>query len=325
MAIADEATIKQLDKFKAITSQLTDPRKLTEARARQLVATGKPIYNENIMRLPAILLLVLSLPVSALAQEPGVDVDDCKESALLSRMPGCGIYQCSNKDFDSAEFVINKEAETQSIEGALESRYLVCPANLSPLQLRRNTEAALKKAGYTLVFSGPHANNDFPVVTARKGPQWISVQTHIINAFPAYEQTAVLEKEMTQDISASAQAMSDAIARSGKLDVYGITFATGQAAITPASDAVLNDVLAVLVANADWKLRVEGHTDNVGDKAANLKLSNARAAAVTGWLTSKGIDATRLSAAGLGDTQPIASNAAEDGRAKNRRVVLVKQ
>jgi hypothetical protein len=62
-----------------------------------------------------------------------------------------------------------------------------------------------------------------------------------------------------------------------------------------------------------------------GDKAANLKLSNARAAAVAAWLTGKGIDGARVSVAGLGDTQPVADNASEDGRARNRRVVLVKQ
>lgn len=118
-----------------------------------------------------------------------------------------------------------------------------------------------------------------------------------------------------------AQAMSDAIATSGRLDVYGITFATGQAAITPPTDQVLSDVLAVLTANADWRPRIEGHTDNVGDPASNMKLSQARAAAVASWLTSKSIDAGRLSTAGLGDTQPVADNATEDGRARNRRVV----
>jgi len=275
------------------------------------------------MRLPAI-LFVLLLPSFAFAQEPGKDEEGCKESALLSRMPGCGIYQCEKKDFDGAELVINKEAGAESVEGEVEILKLICPTNLSQLQIRRNAEAALKKAGYTQIYSGSHAYNDHPVVTARKGNQWISVQTSNYNEFPSYEQTAVLAKPMAQDISASAQAMSDAIAKSGKLDVYGITFATGQATINPASDAVLNDVLAVLTANADWKLRIEGHTDNVGDKAANLKLSNARAAAVAGWLTSKGIDAARLSAVGLGDTQPVAPNTTDDGRAKNRRVVLVK-
>jgi len=182
----------------------------------------------------------------------------------------------------------------------------------------------LKKAGYTVLFSGPHANSDYPVVTARKGAQWVSLQTAMTNEFPSYDQTTVLVKAMAQEISASAQAMSDAIAKSGKLDVYGITFATGQAAITAASDAVLNDVVAVLTANADWKLRIEGHTDNVGDQAANLKLSNARAGAVAAWLVGKGIDAARLSTAGLGDTQPVGENASDDGRARNRRVVLVK-
>ena len=96
------------------------------------------------------------------------------------------------------------------------------------------------------------------MVTAQKGAQWIQVQTAQFNEFPTYEQTAVLVKEMAQEMSASAQAMSDAIAKSGKLDVYGITFATGQATITPASDQVLSDVLAVLTANADWRVAHRG-------------------------------------------------------------------
>ena len=280
----------------------------------------------NMMRPASILLLVLALAIPAWAQEPGVDEDECKgkDTALLSRMPGCGLYECSKKEFDAYDLVINKDGETQTHEGAGEQLNYVCPATASPLQLLRNAEAALRKAGYTVVFTGKHQSSDSPAVTARKGAQWISVQTSMFNEFPTYELTAVLEKAMTQEISASAQAMSDAIAKSGKLDVYGITFATGQATITPASDAVLNDVLAVLSANAEWKLRIEGHTDNVGDKAANLKLSNARAAAVASWLAAKGIDAGRLTTAGLGDTQPVGENATEDGRARNRRVVLVK-
>lgn len=278
-------------------------------------------------RLASILLLALLIPVSAFAQEPGVDEEDCKgkDSALLSRMPGCGLYECVKKEFDAFDLVINKDGEMQSHEGAGEQLKYICAATTSPLQLLRNAEAALRKAGYTTVFSGRHQNSDNPAVTVRKGAQWVMVQTSMFNEFPTYELTTVLEKAMVQEISASAQAMSDAIAKSGKLDVYGITFATGQATITPASDAVLNDVAAVLAANADWKLRIEGHTDNVGDKAANLKLSNGRAAAVAAWLASKGIDATRLTTAGLGDTQPVAENTTEDGRARNRRVVLVKQ
>ena len=268
-------------------------------------------------------LALVAVPV--FAQEPGVDADECKPSPLLTRMTGCGIYDCSKKDFDSFDVVINKAGEAKSLEGAIDHSKLACPASTSHLQLVRNAEAALKKAGYTIVFSGRHDTHDGPAVTAQKGAQWIMVQTGSFNEFPIYELTGVLVKEMAQEMTASAQAMSDAIAKSGRLDVYGITFATGQATITPASDQVLSDVLAMLTANADWRLRIEGHTDNVGDKAANLKLSNARAAAVAAWLSGKGIDAGRLSVAGLGDTQPVAPNTSEDGRARNRRVVLVKQ
>ncbi len=280
---------------------------------------------ETMNRLASILLLALVLPAPLLAQEPGKDEDGCKESALLSRMPGCGVYQCEAKDYDAADIIQNRQGDEKSLEGRVETLYLACPANQSSLQIIRNAEAALRKAGYTIVVAGAIEGLSEPRTVARKGAQWIQVTGHPTGDYAGYEQIAVLEKALTEEMSASAQAMSDAIAKSGKLDVYGITFATGQAAISPASDAVLNDVLAVLSANADWRLRIEGHTDNVGDQAANLKLSNARAAAVAAWLTAKGIDAGRLSTAGLGDTQPVADNAGEDGRARNRRVVLIKQ
>lgn len=261
----------------------------------------------------------------AWAQEPGVDEENCKPSPLMTRMPGCGIFECMKKEFDAFDVVINQAGDMKNLEGEVDHLKLICPANLSPLQLLRNAEAALKKSGYTVVFSGRHQSHDNPAVTAQKGNQWIQVQTSMFNEFPTYEQTGVLVKAMAQEMTATAQAMSDAIAKSGRLDVYGITFATGQATITPQSDQVLSDVLAVLTANPDWRLRIEGHTDNVGDKASNMKLSQARAAAVAAWLTGKGIDAARLSTAGLGDTQPVGENTTEDGRARNRRVVLIKQ
>lgn len=272
---------------------------------------------------PVAVFMFVAVPV--FAQTPGVDENDCKPSPLMSRMTGCGVYDCSKKDFDSFDVVINKAGETKTLEGEVDHVKLVCAASTSHLQLQRNAEAALRKSGYTIIFSGKHESANEPAVTAQKGAQWIQVQTSQWNEFPTYEQTGVLVKEMAQEMTASAQAMSDAIAKSGKLDIYGITFATGQATITPASGQVLSDLLAVLTANADWKLRIEGHTDNVGDKAANLKLSQARAAAVAAWLSGKGIDAGRLTTAGLGDTQPVGPNTTDEGRARNRRVVLIKQ
>ena len=70
------------------------------------------------------------------------------------------------------------------------------------------------------------------------------------------------------------------------------------------------------------KIEIGGHTDNTGDKARNKALSQSRAKAVKDYLVSKGVDATRLSAIGYGDTKPLADNKTEEGRAKNRRTVF---
>jgi outer membrane protein OmpA-like peptidoglycan-associated protein len=70
------------------------------------------------------------------------------------------------------------------------------------------------------------------------------------------------------------------------------------------------------------KIEIGGHTDNTGDKARNKALSQSRAKAVKDYLVSKGVDATRLSAIGYGDTKPLSDNKTEEGRAKNRRTVF---
>jgi outer membrane protein OmpA-like peptidoglycan-associated protein len=119
--------------------------------------------------------------------------------------------------------------------------------------------------------------------------------------------------------------LSDEINKSGHVAVYGIHFDTGKAAILPDSEAALSEIVKLLQQDADLKLRVEGHTDNQGNAAANQALSEKRAQAVVVWLTAHGIAANRLTAKGFGQTKPIEDNGTEDGRAKNRRVELVKQ
>ena len=72
-------------------------------------------------------------------------------------------------------------------------------------------------------------------------------------------------------------------------------------------------------------MTVEGHTDNVGAKAANQALSQKRAEAVVTWLSAHEVNPARLAASGFGDTKPVQDNGSEDGRQKNRRVELVKR
>lgn len=108
---------------------------------------------------------------------------------------------------------------------------------------------------------------------------------------------------------------------SGKLVTYGIRFPTGSDVVLPESAPVLRQVSAYLQKHADVKLRVTGHTDNVGAAAGNLDLSKRRAAAVARVLSDQfAIAADRFVTDGKGDTQPVASNAKPEGKAMNRRV-----
>jgi outer membrane protein OmpA-like peptidoglycan-associated protein len=108
----------------------------------------------------------------------------------------------------------------------------------------------------------------------------------------------------------------------GKLvDGVSVKFATGSAALDPEARAALDRTLDCL---KDGRYEIDGHTDSVGNSAANQRLSEARANAVVDYLRSKGFDAKRLVAVGFGDTRPIADNATAEGRARNRRITIVR-
>jgi outer membrane protein OmpA-like peptidoglycan-associated protein len=99
-----------------------------------------------------------------------------------------------------------------------------------------------------------------------------------------------------------------------------IQFQSGKATIRVESYPVLDDVVMVLRDYPDIQIRIEGHTDNVGNDATNLELSKQRADAVFEYIISKGIDARRLITEGFGETRPIDTNTTTTGKARNRRV-----
>jgi outer membrane protein OmpA-like peptidoglycan-associated protein len=115
------------------------------------------------------------------------------------------------------------------------------------------------------------------------------------------------------------------IERFGRARVYGIRFDTDSDVIKPESKTVIDRVVTVLKAKPDWKMLVEGHTDNTATPPYNQSLSDKRAQAVKKALEAQGIAAARLTATGLGQTKPVAPNETSIGRAENRRVELVKQ
>jgi outer membrane protein OmpA-like peptidoglycan-associated protein len=109
-----------------------------------------------------------------------------------------------------------------------------------------------------------------------------------------------------------------------KIVTHGINFDIDKATIKPESMGTLNMIVQVLKDNPDLKFEVDGHTDNTGEAAHNLTLSQQRAESVKSQLASMGIDESRLAVKGFGDSRPISDNSTLEGKANNRRVEFVK-
>lgn len=104
------------------------------------------------------------------------------------------------------------------------------------------------------------------------------------------------------------------------LDLSGITFLFGRDEISPEGKAILEEVINVLTEHSDFDAAIEGHTDSVGNDTLNQELSQRRAQSVLNYLVNNGIETSRLSATGFGETLPIADNDTAEGRAINRRI-----
>lgn len=121
-----------------------------------------------------------------------------------------------------------------------------------------------------------------------------------------------------------ASALKQQLDSAGKVALQ-VNFAIDKTEVLPDSLPQIDQVVQLLKDDPALKLSINGHTDNTGDAAHNQKLSEGRANAVMAAIVAKGIDAARLNAKGFGRDQPVADNASEEGKAKNRRVELVKQ
>ncbi len=126
-------------------------------------------------------------------------------------------------------------------------------------------------------------------------------------------------------VAESRKSIYDDLAAKGRVATQGILFAAGSDRPRPESGPTLKEIATALQQHPELRLRIEGHTDNVGAKDANLVLSDRRALAVkTALVNDFQVDAARLQSKGLGDTKPAGSNATPEGRQNNRRVELVR-
>jgi OmpA-OmpF porin, OOP family len=270
-------------------------------------------------------LLVLALGLCAL---PGLaqqkDDPKCKDHPLFNRMPDSWIHGCEQKEFNAFEFDVGN-GKKKNVEGAYWKLvyYPQASATTKPseLQIIRNFENAAKQLGGKVVYSDKSRST---LLITRNGKEtWVAVWAEFTGK---YGLTIVERQAMQQDIVANAAALADGLKTTGHITVQGIFFDTGKSDLKPESDQALGEIAKLLKADAGLKVYVVGHTDNQGGLESNMKLSQDRAAAVMQALVAKhGIAAARLKAFGNGPYAPVASNDAEDGRAQNRRVELVKQ
>ncbi|KAA2245560.1 OmpA family protein [Chitinophaga agrisoli] len=139
-----------------------------------------------------------------------------------------------------------------------------------------------------------------------------SFLTSVVSNHPELMEGAAIQEQYATEITREVSSKS-----------YEIQFETGSAVIKPASYTVLDEILKSAVVAEGLKLGVYGHTDNVGNDAANQKLSESRAESVKNYLISKGLSTSRLESKGYGASKPIEDNGTAEGRARNRRVQIV--
>jgi outer membrane protein OmpA-like peptidoglycan-associated protein len=276
--------------------------------------------------LPVALCLVSMLAaVPAIAQE---DEAGLKDHPLLSRMPGYYIQDGQDLDFGAYDFNVGDE-KVQRAEGKYRKLdyYLKENAkNPGAIAIARNYRNALVAKGGTMLHQNIDNNGGTMSAKATVNGRTIWVQVEVNNAGEIYTLHVIDEEAMAQQIEMSADVMAAELAKTGKVTLRSIQFDTAKATLKPESSSMLDQVVALLKQDQSLKLEVQGHTDNVGAAAANLKLSQDRAAAVKDYLvTTGGIAAARLTTAGFGDTKPVAPNTTDEGRAQNRRVELVKK
>ncbi|HEX7237061.1 MAG TPA: OmpA family protein [Gammaproteobacteria bacterium] len=107
------------------------------------------------------------------------------------------------------------------------------------------------------------------------------------------------------------------------LTLGDVVFDAGKASLQPSATTAIDRLAQLLGVYPERSVRIEGHTDSLGDDAANQQLSERRAAAVRDALLARGVAAERIAAVGYGEKRPIADNGSESGRQKNRRIEIV--
>lgn len=327
-------------------------------------------------------IALLSIPLTSVhAAEK--DKAGAKDHSLVSRYAGSILHNYGTSGFEQVELPLgpyeegdgkSKPTKSLTVEGKVFNYAYWGPANRSDLELFRNYESALAKAGFVIRYACAepercrseglikHAvdwtnrtntfeggfdglsrmedNSHYPprflvaqlarsasdvFVALTIAPPSSTEKDRGVGA-PYFLQVIEAQPMETGNVTVDASAIQKGLESDGKVALYGVYFDTGAAVVKPESKPQLEQMARWMKEHMAAKVFIVGHTDNVGNFAGNTALSQRRAEAVaqalgTGW----GIEPSRMQARGVANLSPVAANASDAQRAKNRRVELVLQ
>lgn len=266
-------------------------------------------------------LLLLTLPPAA---GWAADAQGCKDHPLFTRMNGYQINACEKK-FE--QLVVRMDEDPDAARNLRPEgdrtllKYEFDESKGTPpgfLQVLRNYQNAAKAKGGAVLVEHPR----YTALKFTPEGRTVYAAVEVFNEGRNVELTVLEQKAMVQEVSANL--MWDALQKDGFVTLP-VLFDTGKASIKPESARLVQQIADVLKKQPTLKVSIEGHTDNQGNAAANKTLSQQRAKAVVDAVAALGVPPARMTAVGWGPEKPVADNRSEEGRARNRRVEMVKQ
>ncbi len=266
------------------------------------------------------------------------DNPKCQPNPIFEKFPGSYLDSCDRSrfmelDIEVAKDPANLKGERTKVRKEGEYWYYHDPiqkdasgALPSPLELQRNIEQAVRAGGGTVLATLDYRKAVYYRIEKGGSEYWgyYGCGGGDQKTCTAMDHKIVRVKAMEQAIVVSAEQIAKDMGAGGKVVFYGIYFDTDKATLRAESGPTLAEMAKWLKDNAATKVYIVGHTDMQGAHDHNMKLSRDRAASVVVALAGQhGIAKDRLTADGAGPLAPVASNADDAGRAKNRRVEMV--
>ena len=312
-----------------------------------------------------VIALLISTSVSA-QERRDTDIEGGKDHPLISRFKGSVMEYYEHRNYDLYTIVLgfneNGEAsKTLDVEGEITRIQYSASEDHSVLEIFRNYEIALKNANFNISFSCSNRTEstvhfDFFRYTyynemnklresriepdGRMGWQYMAAKGNyndkdvyivvFVSSDNDYDwiltTVDVIEEKPMETGLVTAVTIDKGLKMTGHAVLEGLFFDTGKSTLQIESDAALKNIAEYVNSNQDKKFFIVGHTDNTGDFASNMTLSEERAKAVMNELINKyGVNADQLQAYGVSYLSPVSSNSNEEGKARNRRVEIVEQ